>query len=478
MSPGMTSRRPPPRQGPAGAARFGGPAGWEVCERDLVASTGDLVAAMQAHRSRPRRQRVAADLLLAAAWAPGVGWPDVVGWLRGYAAYCGQAGTAPGAVVVDTAAARTEAEQAYARNQADWLDQPARVREAVSSPNSAVGRWYQQQVRTWAELTALADAGRLDRAPMLIVRSLVHLMLHEQLEVAVADEVQVAWLLSLALVTARPREPFFTDSVHAAARQMHEQSKYFVFRGPDQMAEESTDATQGRQELTEPEEIVTLARPTGVPANVPGLTDVLLARRSSHGRYHGQLTVDELSALLFYAAGVTGEKFLPGGQVSYPVRSYPSGGGRYPIRLLLYCHDVAGLPRGTYLYDPEEHALGRLSSKDISAQLLPTSMWLDPRLPPPKATGRIDAADCPLWIFPIADLTYQRLAYGLRSYRLVLVECGHLAQNLSLVATWLGRCCIGLGGYLDDAVNQVMGVDGVNTSVLYIYLIGDVEPPD
>lgn len=102
----------------------------------------------------------------------------------------------------------------------------------------------------------------------------------------------------------------------------------------------------------------------------------------------------------------------------------------------------------------------------------------DPRLPATKAGGKIDAAGCPLWLFLVADLTYQRLHYGMRSYRLVLLEGGHLAQNLSLVSTGLGLSSVGLCGFYDDALHGALGLDGVNSAVLYTYLFGRVTTPD
>ncbi|MFD0430962.1 SagB family peptide dehydrogenase [Streptomyces zhihengii] len=168
---------------------------------------------------------------------------------------------------------------------------------------------------------------------------------------------------------------------------------------------------------------------------------------------------------------------MPGADASYPVRPYPSGGTRYPLRVLLHCHDVEGLGRGTYLYDPEGHALELIGDEDIRAELMRMAPATDPSVVfPPKAGGNLHVDDCPLWVFTVADLTFQRLHYGLRSYRLVLQESGHLAQNLALVATWLGKSSVGIGGFYDDTVNAALGLDGVDSSVVYVHLVGAVEP--
>jgi hypothetical protein len=112
--------------------------------------------------------------------------------------------------------------------------------------------------------------------------------------------------------------------------------------------------TDGRQPLPVRGVPLLLAGPD---ADLPGLAEVPHARRSAYGTYQGPLTVEELGRLLYHSAAVTGEKTMDGAEAPLRVRPHPSGGSRYPLRLLAYCHDVQGVPRGLYLHDPEEHAL-------------------------------------------------------------------------------------------------------------------------
>ncbi|NJP45305.1 SagB family peptide dehydrogenase [Actinacidiphila epipremni] len=477
-------------EGPAGAyaaeesdypldpARYGGPAGVAVGERLWTSANADVLATLAEHRSRARRLRAAADLLTASALAAGGTWRDAVQWLRGHTRTWARE---EGLSLADETQARSAAEAGFVRDQSGWSAQAERVRSAASAPNAiaegspfgVVARWFAWQSAAWGRLAGMEQAGMLRRPAREVYSALVHTTLHGMLGLTAADEAYLAWLLSVALLDDGPREPFFADTARSSDRRYHEQSKYVVFRGEDQMADESIGPVLGRQQLPGAGTTVALPAP-GTRPQGPGLAEVLLARRSTHGRYQGSFTLDELSTLLYYAAGTASDMKKPGTTTSYRVRTYPSGGANYPIRLAMYCHAVEGVERGTYLYDPEAHALELLSPGDISPQLLQTSPWLDPRVPAPKATGKLEAAQCPLWLFPVADLTHQRLSYGLRAYRLVLVECGHMAQNLSLVATWMGRSCIGISGYMDDAVNQLLGVDGVNSSVMYVYLVGDV----
>ncbi|MGS2642869.1 thiopeptide-type bacteriocin biosynthesis protein [Streptosporangium sp. LJ11] len=449
------------------ASRFGGDDGVAACMAHFAASSALAVETFRETTSRATRLLAAGGFLLASARAMGADWRAAVGWLRGYAR-----GRAP---ATEAARARDTAETAYFRDEATWQHHHDRVRAEISSPGTTAGFWHLRQCGIWSELRRLRQMGRLDASPEAVFHELAHAT-NNRLGLCPEEEVQVAWLWSMALVAPGPRLPFFADTVESVDRQLHEQSKYFPARLPVQVPDITAKVSTGRQDMGTPEEVVRLPEPSAPDGPARGFEEVLLARRSAYGRYRGPLTVAELSTLLYFSAAETADKTLPGAESSYRVRPYPSGGTRYPLRLLAYCHDVEGLPRGTYLYDPAEHALGRLSDRDISADLMRMAPATDPRIPtPPKAGGNIDAGECPLWIMMVADLTYQRLHYGLRSYRLVMQESGHLGQNLSLVATWLGKGCVGLGGFYDDTVNQVLGLDGVASSVVYVYVFGTIE---
>jgi SagB-type dehydrogenase family enzyme len=449
-------------------ARCGGRHGVAVCEEHFAASSEIAVRVIGRTPSPAKRLRAAGRLLLASAWATGTAWNGHVAWLRAHARSLGG--------ISEVARARGAAEAAYLRNEAEWLRHVDRVRADVAVPGTVVGTWYALQCATWSRLTALERAGRLDAPAETVFRWLTR-STNARLGVAPEDEARAAWLLSLPLVAPGPREPYFADDPASVDRQTHEQSKYFSLRLPDQAPDLAGATAEGRQELGPPLTTVPLPRPAGPHPSAPPLEQVLLARRSAYGRYRGPFTLDELGTLLYYSAAETAEKTMPGTDAGFGVRTYPSGGSRYPLRLLLYCHDVGDVPRGLYFYDPAAHALDQLVDRDLSADLMRISVATDPDVArPPKAGGGLSLADCPLWIFTVADLTYQRLHYGLRSYRLVLQESGHLAQNLALVATWLGKSSVGLGGFFDDVANQALGLDGVDSAVLYVHPVGVTDP--
>jgi SagB-type dehydrogenase family enzyme len=62
--------------------------------------------------------------------------------------------------------------------------------------------------------------------------------------------------------------------------------------------------------------------------------------------------------------------------------------------------------------------------------------------------------------------------YGERGYRLVLLDAGHAMQNALLAATGLGLAACPLGGFVDDEMNALVGLDGIGENVVYACALG------
>ena len=62
--------------------------------------------------------------------------------------------------------------------------------------------------------------------------------------------------------------------------------------------------------------------------------------------------------------------------------------------------------------------------------------------------------------------------YGDRGYRFVLLEAGHVAQNINLAVTALGLGCVNIGGFFDRDIDEFLGIDGLTHSSVYLMAIG------
>jgi SagB-type dehydrogenase family enzyme len=77
-----------------------------------------------------------------------------------------------------------------------------------------------------------------------------------------------------------------------------------------------------------------------------------------------------------------------------------------------------------------------------------------------------------LFITGVLDRT--RIKYGERGYRYVLIETGHLGQNIALLATELGLGSCALGGFIDSEVNVLLDINLQKEFVLYLIAVGNI----
>lgn len=451
--------------------RYGGLDGLAVSERFFRLSSEVALAVMRRTPERARRTAVALDLLHAFVLALGLDDLAAIGWLRSYAnswSYNAEGAT------VDLPAVRHAAEREFLSKQEAYADRFTRFASALrqaGSDTTVPAYWYSGVQRCVHDYIELNSAGRLAVPPHEIMKSQVH-MFHNRMGVFIAEECYLSWLASLILAQAHPVADYFADGPEAADRRYHESSKFLPWLTEQQPRggysyEDPIVRWPGQTVISLPD----VPRDSGVGGRP--LDQVLRARRSAYGTYRGPLGLDELSALLQLGAGVaTTVPFSPEGVELYRVakRTYPSAGARYPMKLFVYPRDIPGVKPAIYVYDCIEHSLRLIGPAPNNNDLLRCSPLLDPDQKPP-----IRAEDVPLWLFPVADLSYQRAKYGLRAYRLTVLECGHLAQNVWLVATALGFSTVTLAAFLDDALNQLLMIDGVSQTALYMMPMGRTD---
>jgi SagB-type dehydrogenase family enzyme len=186
--------------------------------------------------------------------------------------------------------------------------------------------------------------------------------------------------------------------------------------------------------------------------------DVIRRRQGARAFSGGSMRVHELAKILWMSYGVNRANAKT--HFPRPFRMIPSGGALYPLELYVHASRVDGLDPGLYHYDPEAHNVDVLRQRDDSAEI--AGLLIQPDL------ARAAAAV----VFISAIFERSTFKYGDRGYRFVLLEAGHLAQNVNLVAQGLGLASVNIGGYNDRAVDRYLLCDGVNESVVYIALLG------
>lgn len=196
------------------------------------------------------------------------------------------------------------------------------------------------------------------------------------------------------------------------------------------------------------------------PALPPvSLAEAVAARRSGRVFAAADLALVELATLLHAAYGVTHLARLPDGGRGQPLRAVPSGGALYPLELYVLAQRVQGLASGLHHYDPLRHVLERLP---LHAAHAPAELTAYPELLEPA--GAVVLLTAMFW--------RTRFKYALRGYRFALLEAGHAGQNLLLAAAALRLAAVPVGGVYDARVEQLLGVDGVDESLVYVLSVG------
>lgn len=182
-----------------------------------------------------------------------------------------------------------------------------------------------------------------------------------------------------------------------------------------------------------------------------GIFDVISKRRSEKDLTQYPISKVDLSILLKFSCGLQRSNF----------RAQPSGGARYPIEIypiVFFSHE---LETGIYHYDVLRHALVLLDKKDFSLPATRTPF-----------TPYEWAANASVLFVMTAVFDRTTRKYGPRGYRYILVEAGHIGQNLYLVSQALGLKCCGLGGADEILIEKTLGIDGNAESALYVLTVG------
>jgi SagB-type dehydrogenase family enzyme len=186
----------------------------------------------------------------------------------------------------------------------------------------------------------------------------------------------------------------------------------------------------------------------------PTAGQAIAARRSNRAYAPSPMTMDELSRLLYLTGGITA------GLHGNARRSAPSSGALYPIEVYAVVHRVDGLEPGVYHYAYEPHALEQVRAGDFRDTVVA------------QGIAQTFLGECSVVLFLTQILQRMRPKYQDRSYRYGLLEAGHLGENAYLAATSMGLGACGVGAFMDDAINDMLGVDGVEEAALYMLAVG------
>jgi SagB-type dehydrogenase family enzyme len=132
------------------------------------------------------------------------------------------------------------------------------------------------------------------------------------------------------------------------------------------------------------------------------------------------------------------------------------------LELYLVTFEHSWLPSGVYHFDRTGNYLSQIGSSASRQE------WMT-RVP---SLAGVEGGSI-LFVL-VGDHGRVEAKYGARGLRFLLIEAGHLAQNLCLLASSLGLCALPLGGFFEREIARQLALPA-SDEVLYLLLCGKVK---
>lgn len=205
--------------------------------------------------------------------------------------------------------------------------------------------------------------------------------------------------------------------------------------------------------------LIDLPDPDQVDVLQPDFSRLLKDRQSWRKYTQEALSLAELSYLLFASQGLLAE--IGNGYATR--RTVPSAGARHPFETYLAVNRVEGLSPGLYRYLPLTHQLLPLEESDRLPGLL-TEANLGQKFVGNSAV-----------VFTWSCIPYRaEWRYMEYAHKNMLIDAGHICQNLYLAATALGLGTCAVGAYDQAAMDAIFELDGEEEYIVYLAPVGKI----
>jgi len=135
-------------------------------------------------------------------------------------------------------------------------------------------------------------------------------------------------------------------------------------------------------------------------------------------------------------------------------RTYPSGGGLYPVETYIIATQTEGMAPGIFHYHPTAHALERL--------------WALPHDFDMKRLMLKSGSLNPSTLIVFTSVWERSsLKYGNLAYLHALIEVGHMGENILLMATALGLETRPYAGFNDELVTRILDLNEDSEQAIY-----------
>lgn len=183
-------------------------------------------------------------------------------------------------------------------------------------------------------------------------------------------------------------------------------------------------------------------------------------RRSTRLYNEKPICLAELSYLLWATQGISHTN-----NAGLTFRTVPCSGATHTFETYLLLRNIEGIQKGVYRYLPVEHKLLFMSKlEDIESRI--DALTLDQPFVPRFASK---AAVLFIW----STTPYRsEWKYDISAHKKILIDVGHVCQNLYLASESIGAGTCAIGIYDQEHIDRLLGLDGDEEFVIYLAAVG------
>lgn len=204
---------------------------------------------------------------------------------------------------------------------------------------------------------------------------------------------------------------------------------------------------------------ITLPEKSSWQSDIPQ-SDVVetIARRKSRRNFsENSLSVQELSFLLWATQGLReSTSHTP------HYRNVPSAGARHSFETYLFIHRVQTIPKGLYRYLPLTHELVLLYEEPHSLKKEISSAVFGQKFVANSAVTFV-------WATIPERMEWRYLE---AAHRVILLDAGHVCQNLYLACESIGVGTCAIAAYDQEAMDTLLRVNGESEFTVYLAPVG------
>ena len=189
------------------------------------------------------------------------------------------------------------------------------------------------------------------------------------------------------------------------------------------------------------------------------IADAIARRKSRRSFSRAPLSLEELAFLLWAVQGVR-RRIGP----NTVLRTVPSAGGRHAFETYIASLNVKNLSPGLYRYLPLDHSLLQIRpDENLGEELVKAALGQ-------SFFG--DSAAVFIWSVIPYRMEWR---YDLAAYRVILMDAGHMCQNLYLACEGVGAGTCAVGAYDQEAIDKLIEVDGTDEFTIYMAPVGKTK---